>query len=162
YDPSKDLTIDPSLSYSTFLGGSGADQGNAIAVDAAGSAYVVGNTNSTDFPTTVGVVTSSAPGGGDVFVTKLTPDGSGFIYSRSLGGTGLDQADGIAVDAAGAAYVVGLTQSTDFPATSGAYQSKLSGTSDAFVLKLSTAGDHLIYATYLGGSGVNTEQANAV
>ena len=146
-----------SLVYSTYLGGSngggGGDYGYSIAVDGVGSAYVTGSTFSYDFP----IVTpfdGSYNGGGDVFVTKLSPAGNSLVYSTYLGGSGSggDYGAGIAVDGAGSAYVTGETQSTDFPTVT-PFDGTLNGYSDAFVTKLSPAGNSLVYSTYLGGSG---------
>jgi hypothetical protein len=155
YDHSQPLVIDPVLSYSTYLGGSSYDQGTGIAVDAAGDAYVVGNTASTDFPTTAGAFQTSYGGGSfDAVVTELNPTGTALVYSTYLGGTNLDDGWGIAVDAAGDAYVVGNTASTDFPTTAGAFQTSYGGGDyDAFVAKLNPTGTALVYSTYLGGSG---------
>jgi RHS repeat-associated protein len=140
------------LIYSGFLGGSGDDQGRAIAVDSAGAAYVTGIVTSTNFITTTGSFSPTYGGGSaDVFVTKILPDGSGLAYSTYLGGSGADYGEGIAVDSSGAAYVTGDTNSTNFPAQS-AYSSTLAGGYDAFVTKLSISGDAVAYSTYLGGS----------
>ena len=152
YDPSRPLIIDPVLVYSTYLGGSGDEVGRGIAVDGAGSAYVTGNTSSTDFPTTAGAAQTTFAGGTDAFVTKLDATGSGLVYSTYLGGSGSDIGHGIAVDGAGSAYVTGITESTDFPTTAGAAQTTLAGVVDAFVTKLNATGSGLIYSTYLGGS----------
>ena len=117
YDPSRPLVIDPTLVDSTYLGGSGWDYGYGIAVDAAGSAYVTGVTSSTDFPTASPLQAANGGGvEGDAFVTKLDPTGSALVYSTYLGGSGDEDGRGIAVDAAGAAYVTGITSSTDFTA----------------------------------------------
>jgi Beta-propeller repeat len=117
YDHAAALVIDPTVVYSTYLGGgNGIDNGQGIAVDATGAAYVTGNTASTNFPTTAGAF-QTAHGGGfyDAFVTKLNPAGSGLVYSTYLGGSGDEYGQAIAVDAAGAAYVTGNTSSTNFP-----------------------------------------------
>jgi len=152
YDRKRELCIDPLvLVYSTYLGGSGADAGNAIAVDAAGSAYVTGYTKSTHFPTQ-SAYQATFQGSQDAFVTKLTPAGDALVYSTYLGGSNDDFANGIAVDGAGSAYVTGDTQSTDFP-TQSAYQATSQGSGDAFVTKLAPAGNALVYSTYLGGVG---------
>ncbi len=145
------------LVYSTYLGGSGVDGGNGIAVDGAGSAYVTGMTRSPNFPTQ-SALRSAYGGEWDAFVTKLTPAGNALVYSTYLGGSNYDRGNGIATDAAGAAYVVGYTSSTDFP-TQSAYQTTLKGDdSDAvFVTKLTPAGNALVYSTYLGGSGGDDE-----
>jgi len=152
------MKVDPTgsaLVYSTYLGGSGADWGNGIAVDSGGNAYVTGITFSTDFPTTAGAFQSAVSGG--AFVTKLDPAGSALVYSTYLGGSDA-QARGIAVDGGGNAYVTGVTSSADFPTTAGAYQVTYGGTQagsggDAFVTKLDPTGSGLVYSTYLGGDG---------
>lgn len=171
YDPSLPLVIDPVLGYSTYLGGSNEDYGGGIAVDSAGSIYVTGYTSSVDFPQ-VGPYQSYA-GGVDVFVTKFGQNaaGVGIVYSTFLGGSGDDfvhsqalAGHGIAVDAAGIAYVTGYTHSGDFP-TLGGFQSAINGTVDAFVTKLDTnihGVSSLLYSTYLGGSGVDRGYAIAV
>jgi hypothetical protein len=143
------------LVYSTYLGGRGGDEGLGIAVDAAGNAYVTGDTGSTDFPTTAGAF---QPGGPGAFVTKLDPTGGALVYSTYLGGSDFDQGTGIAVDAAGNAYVTGGTSSTDFPTTAGAFQTTFGGGlgfPDAFVTKLNASGTALVYSTYLGGGGID-------
>ena len=142
------------LVYSTYLGGSGADFGYGIAVDGAGSAYVTGATYSTDFPTTAGAAQTTHAGSYvDAFVTKLNATGSGLVFSTYLGGIGDDDCRGIAVDAAGSAYVTGWTFSPNFPTTAGAAQTTYAGVSDAFVTKLDATGSGLVFSTYLGGSG---------
>jgi uncharacterized protein (TIGR03437 family) len=137
------------LVYSTYLGGSSYDYGYGIAVDGAGSAYVTGYTNSTNFPTRSSYQTYQ--GGDDAFVTKLAPAGNALVYSTCLGGSGSDHGQGIAVDAAGSAYVTGWNWSANFP-TQSAFQATLQGLQDAFVTKLTPTGNALVYSTYLGGS----------
>jgi hypothetical protein len=160
YDASQPLIIDPVLSYSTYLGGSGGDEGRGIAVDSAGNAYVTGETNSADFPTTPGAFQTTSGGGGcdwfsgdEAFVTKLNPAGTALVYSTYLGGSGCDGGVSIAVDSAGNAYVAGWTESTNFPTTPGAFQPTfgVGGFGDAFVTKLDPTGSALDYSTYLGG-----------
>jgi hypothetical protein len=143
-----------SLAYSTYLGGSDQDNGQGIAVDSAGSAYVTGFTDSGNFPTTAGAFHTALGGTRDDFVTKLAPDGKTLAYSTYLGGSG-DEGEfraGIAVDSAGSAYVTDKTSSTDFPTTGGAFDTTLGGSLDAFVSKLAPDGKTLAYSTYLGGS----------
>lgn len=152
YDHTKPLVIDPVLVYSTYLSGSGADEGASIAVDAAGNAYITGTSDSIDFPRTTGASQTARSGGKDAFVIKLNPAGTAPIYSTYLGGSLDDEAYGIAIDAAGNAYVAGTTASTNFPATTGAFQTANGGGSDSFVAKLNSTGANLVYATYLGGS----------
>ena len=161
--------LDPSgsLVYSTYLGGSGQDEGLGIAVDGAGSAYVTGTTTSADFPT-VNPFQSTLNGGQDAFVAKLNPTGSALVYSTYLGGSGVEEdgdgindAGGITVDASGSAYVTGSTQSPDFP-TRHAFQAALGGTEDAFVSKLDPSGATLAYSSFLGGSGKDVGWAIAL
>src|SRR5439155_27006962 len=113
------------LVYSTYLGGSSNDQGNAIAVDASGSAYVTGETLSTNFPTTLGAIQPTFAGVIDAFVTKLNPAGSALVYSTYLGGSAGDAALGIALEARGVAYVTDFTGSTNYPKTAEALQTIL-------------------------------------
>jgi hypothetical protein len=150
------------LVYATYLGGSGNDYGNAIAVDASGNAYVTGSTYSTNFPTTPGAVQRTYGGGGDAFVARLNSAGTALLYSSYLGGSSADQGNGIAVDASGNAYVAGYTNSSNFPTTPGAVQTRLAGFQNAFVAKLNVTGIALVYATYLGGSGNDYGAAIAV
>ena len=153
YDKSKPLIIDPMLSYSTFLGGTGDDSGNGIAVDSSGNAYIAGTTASVNFPTQ-SPISASLAGSTDAFVAKLNPSGSALVYSTYLGGNQLDQGTAIAVDSSGDAFVTGSTASGDFPATTGVLQAAFAGgQTDAFIAKISPAGDALTYATYLGGTG---------
>jgi hypothetical protein len=155
YDPRRALVIDPVLSYSTYLGGSGGDQGDGIAVDTAGNAYVTGYTMSTDFPTANPLQTNcdncQAGSSGDAFVAKLNPSGSALVYSTYLGGSDYDVPYGIAVNTAGNAYVTGWTGSTDFP-TANPLQASIKGVRNAFVTELNAGGSALLYSTYLGGS----------
>lgn len=142
-----------SLVYSTFLGGSGDDSGLGIAIDNAGFAYITGQTSSLDFPVTPGAFQTTRQGIACSFVTKLSTDGGGLIYSTYIGGTtGNDSAYRIALGSGTFAYIVGTTGSTDFPVTPGAFQTTLHGVVDAFVTKFSIDGSSLVYSTYLGGS----------
>ncbi len=143
------------LIYSTYLGGSGSDLATSIAVDPAGNAYVTGTTNSADFPT-VNPLRRSLRGFSTAFVAKLNPTGTALVYSTYLGGTFTDNGIAIAVDAAGNAYVTGVTASGDFP-TVNPVQSKGSFTWTPFVSKLNPTGSALLYSTYLGGANDNVE-----
>ena len=136
--------VGSSLVYSTYLGGSGGngdDFGYGIAVDNSGNAYVTGETDSSDFPTTVSAYNRTYGGGGlmDAFVTKLNPAGSALVYSTYLGGSDLDEGYGIAVDGSGNAYVTGETWSPEFPTTGSAFDRTKGGVIDAFVAKVFTA-----------------------
>jgi len=172
YDRSKPLIIDPILTYSTYLGGSNGDENaRGIVTDAAGYIYVTGSTTSTNFPVTSGAFQTNAGtvdpslGYSDAFVTKINPAGTALVYSTYIGGSGDDDAAGIALDANGNVIITGTTSSTDFPVTSGAFQSACNvGQAricvDAFVAKLNPAGSALVFATYLGGTG--DEEARGV
>jgi hypothetical protein len=110
------------LVYSTYIGGSGGDEGNAIAVDGSGNAYVTGYTWSTDYDVTPGAFQTTNGGGRDVFVTKLNATGTALVYSTYIGGSNDDEGYAIAVDGSGNAYVTGWTISTDYDVTPGAFQ----------------------------------------
>ncbi|WP_309495859.1 SBBP repeat-containing protein [Mechercharimyces sp. CAU 1602] len=159
YDRSQPLVIDPNVRYSTFIGGStGTDNGLTIAIDASGNAYITGQTNSTDFPVTSGAfqTTNSSVGGArDAFVSKLNSVGSSLLYSTYLGGNSADRGNSIQVDVSNNAFVGGTTLSTDFPVTSGAFQT-IVGSTSGFVTKLNETGTSLIYSTLLGqGATIN-------
>jgi len=154
YDPSYPLIIDPTLIYSTYLGKSGLDFGQDVAVDDSGYAYVAGGTDSTNF-SMAGTPYKGTYGGGtyDGFVTKFNASGSDLVYSTFLGGAGKDWVQEIAIDGSGNAYLTGYTDSNDFPAPGAAYQGTYGGgTYDGFVTKLNASGSGLVYSTYLGGS----------
>ena len=159
YDKSLPLVIDPDLSWSSFLGGSGTDMAKAVAVDSSGNVYVTGYTQDadTDFPATVGAYDTSHNGGNypvycDVFVSKLNSSGSSLTYSTFIGGGGDDVGYAIAVDSSGNAYVAGECDS-GFPTTNGAYDTSHNGSNDVFVVKLNSTGSSLSYSTFIGGSG---------
>ncbi len=156
WDRQKALVIDPALTYSTYLGGSGADTATSIAVQN-GLIYVAGRTFSSDFP--AGQLPSAGAtgvrGNADAFVSKLDPTQSGassLIYSTYLSGSTNDEAWGVAVDSSGQAYLTGFTESTNFPVVN-AYQATSNGGRDAFVSKLSADGTSLLASTYFGGAG---------
>ncbi|MDP9114749.1 MAG: SBBP repeat-containing protein [Acidobacteriota bacterium] len=151
------LTTVGALSYSTYLGGAGNEHAGGIAVDTTGAAYVAGGTTSTNFPV-AGAIQPVNRGAQDAFIAKLSPSGGALSYSTYLGGsgaTGSEQANGIAVDGSGNAYVAGVTNSTDFPVTAGVLQTQFKGVSDAFAAKLNPSGSALVYSTYLGGSDLD-------
>lgn len=140
------------LPYATFLGGNSDDYGHKMAVDGSGSVYVTGYTESSDFPTTLGVYDITHNGYDDAFVVKLNPTGSALTYATFLGGSNSDYGYDIAADESGNAYVTGYTESSNFPTTAGALDRTYNGDSDAFIAKLNPAGSALSYATFLGGS----------
>ena len=145
------------LVYSTYLGGSASDQGNGIAVDSAGNAYITGYTFSADFPT-ASAVQPNLDGPVDAFVTKINSSGSALTYSTYLGGSNADYGDGIAVDSTGNAYVTGYTDSLDFPMVNAIQPIPFGGRrgyTDAFVTKYNAAGSAVVYSTYSGGSRRN-------
>ncbi len=152
YDPTRPLVIDPSLLVSSYLVGSGNDKGYAVAADPAGDVFLTGSTAATNFPTTTGVVQTASGGGTDAFVTKFDPLGR-ILYSTYLGGSGTDSGAGVAVDAAGRAWVVGSTTSTNFPTTTDAVARSFAATGAAFAARLGPAGDVLTYSTLLGSGG---------
>lgn len=155
------------LQYGTYIGGSGDDFTYRADLDASGNIYVMGMTDSSDFPTTGTAFDTTYNGGGtDAFVAKLDSTGSSLLYATYLGGTGLESSSpvigGIAVDNSGNAYVTGLTYSTDFPVTGGSYDTTHSGQQEPFVAKLNTSGSALIYSTFIGGSANDYGAAIAV
>jgi sugar lactone lactonase YvrE len=155
YDRNLDLTIDPVVSYATYLGGTQADYASAITVDSTGNAYITGQTYSANFPTTVGSYSVAEKGSSqDAFVAKLNPQGTALVYSTYIGGSSSDLGNAIAVDSNLNVYVTGTTQSIDFPVTTGVVQTtrKSSSYNNVFVTKLNSSGTALLYSTYLGGS----------
>jgi hypothetical protein len=154
YDRSKPLVIDPTLAFSTYLGGNGMDRGNAIEVDSAGNAYITGSTVSTNFPLTPGAfqTVKTGLGGSDAFVTKMNSTGTALIYSTYFGGDNMDSGNAIALDGAGNAYVAGFTDSGNLPTTPGALRTTIPGGDEtaSFAMKLNPAGTALVYSTFLG------------
>lgn len=157
------------LAYSTFLGGSGEDSAEGIALDHDGNAYIVGATSSPDFPVVDAFQPAFSGGGGDpfdardAFVAELDTAGETLLYGSYLGGsTGRTVAADVAVDGAGAIYVAGSTAATNFPVGTGAFQAEPGGGVDAFLVKLKRGGDEPVYATYLGGSADDAAVAIAV
>jgi Big-like domain-containing protein/beta-propeller repeat-containing protein len=168
YDRRHSLIIDPGITYSTLLGGTGSVVANGIAVDSAGNAYVVGQTDSPNLAT-AGAFQTSFHGGTkvhgilDALVAKLRPDGT-LQFLTYLGGSDADVGLGVAVDATGNAHVTGYTYSSDFPIPLNvpAYNRKITGGADAFLAKLNASGSGLLYSTYLGGGGFDAGHAIAV
>src|SRR5262249_24108042 len=147
HDRSRPMIIDPSLSYSTYLGGSNPQTGNndfgtGIAVDSSGNTYVVGGTTSKNFPT-MSPLQRRPKAAADLFVAKVNAAGP-LVYSTFLGGKNTDWGMAIAVDTSGNAFLTGITGSSDFPTTSGALQRSLRGSYDAFVTELNSSGSGLL------------------
>jgi len=148
-DPALPLNIDPVFDFSTYIGGAEIDALNAMALGPDGSIYVAGQTASTSlFGTNTGV----QAGSGKVLIIRIAPGGAGVVYAAVIGGSGSDQATGIAVDAAGSAYVTGYSDSSNFLTTTGAFQTVAPQDWNAFAIKLNASGG-LVYSTLLGGSG---------
>src|SRR5260370_31277416 len=147
YDHSRSLVIDPVMVYSSFLGNGYQDEGNAVAVDAAGNLYLVGDTFSVMY------------GDSDVLIRKIAPDGSAFLYTADIGGSDNDYGTGIAVDPSGSVYVCGDWASTDFPLRAMPFQKGNAGNNNAIVLRLDPAGN-VIFSTYIGGT--YDDRANAL
>jgi hypothetical protein len=163
-----DLNLPSSnLVYLTYLGGRSHDGAFSLAVDAAGNAFITGYTASTNFPIVgtlrtnlnAGIRTTPTFQNMDAFVTKLAASGSNLVYSAFLGGSGNEQGYGIAVDVAGAAYVTGFTDSTNFPSVNATYTNLL-GSSDAFVTGISADGSSFVYSFPVGG--VDTDRGEAI
>ncbi len=158
YNPAYPLTIDPTLTYSSYFGGTDGETIEGIAVDAQGNIYVSGTTFSADFPIVNGYQ-GALQGGYDVFISKLNPSGSALIYSTFIGGSSSEEGGVLAVDPAGNAYVTGETESEDYPVVN-AFQAEKGYYFEAFVSKLAPSGNSLVYSTYLGGSfGMNGSDA---
>ncbi len=140
-----------SILFSTYVGGTGDDFGNAIAVDSLGYVYAIGDTNSTNL-TTVNALQSFNAGGFDAFLAKLTPSGTNIVFSTYAGGNGDDSGSRIALDGSGNIYAVGYTNSTNFPLITNAVQPNKAAGYDAFIAKLNTNGTTIFYSTFLGGN----------
>lgn len=138
------------LFYSTYLGGLGDEEGNGIAVDSAGDAYVTGMTQSSNFPV-INAFQSLRKGIQDAFVTKFTNSGTALNYSTYLGGGGLESGSGIVVDSAGTAYLTGYTDSMDYPVANALYPNRNGFQYDAFLTRMSVNGSQLVFSTYIGG-----------
>jgi hypothetical protein len=140
------------LLWSTFLGGSEQEFGQAVCLDSSGNPIVTGNTKSSDFPTTPGAYDRSFNGYYDVFVSKLSSSGDSLLWSTFLGGGSGDSGNALCLDSLGNPVLTGHTQSPDFPVTPGAYDESFNGWGDVFVSKLASSGDSLLWSTFLGTS----------
>lgn len=150
------------LSYSTYLGGSGSEAGVCIALGLNGRVYVTGSTTSSDFPITSGVYQTNYGGLSDAFITALNPAGSSLFYSTFLGKTGLNYGQSLALGSDGSVYVAGLTSSSNFPTTVGAYQTNFGGTYDAFITRFNPTGSDLLFSTFLGGTSYENGRSIAL
>jgi hypothetical protein len=149
------------LVYSTYLGGTGNDNGTAIAVDASGSAYVTGVTASDDFPLANAIdITLGSHAVNDVFIAKFNPAGSALVYSTFVGGASEDDAYAIAIDKAGNAYVTGRTNSSDYPLVNPIQVTRFAF--DMFVTEINASGSALLFSTFVGGSGSESGRGIAV
>lgn len=165
YDSDLPLIVDPVVTYGSYFGGAGRDDGHAIALDAAGNLYIAGETRTDEFDTPPFPLFPLAPavpadstldGTIDGFIAKLSPDGNTLLYSTYVGGSGDERVHALAVDGAGNAHITGRTASTDFPTHSPnaqpPYQPVNANSFDAFLLKLNASGTGYVYSTYIGGS----------
>ena len=167
YDPSLPLIIDPGLSFSTYIGGTGSggssrfgDQPFDMRTDTDGHVYIVGWTYSPDFPTTASSYdTSLNTNSCDAFIVKLDSNGTKIHFGTYLGGTEQEIAFGVEIDSAQNIYVTGLTESNDFPTTRRAYDTLFGGNADIFLSKLNSQGSILLYSTYIGGTARDYSQA---
>jgi len=152
YDKNQELIVDP-LVYSTFLGGSNRNIGKAHAIDNAGNVYITGTTWSDDFPTTVGAYQTNIGGDRDVFVTKLSSDGERLLFSSFIGGSNGDNGNALIIDEHENIYITGRTGSSNFPTTTNSLQQNFGGVYyDAFITKLNSTGNELLYSSFWGGS----------
>jgi hypothetical protein len=151
-----------SLLWSTYLGGSGTDVIDAVAVDPTGNVVVVGGSNSSNFPTTTGAYDESHNGARDIVVSKLDPSGSTLLWSTYLGGTDVDDGRGLSLDAQANVIVTGEVRSSDFPTTPGAYDESHNGSSDAVVARLNATTSALLWSTFLGEAGLDQPNDVAV
>ncbi len=154
------------ISFSSYLGGANVEHTGGVAVDASGNMYVAGGTLSVNFPLAAPLQAVNG-GSQDVFVTKISTSPPLLVYSTYLGGTGgqvgsPEQANAIAVDSAGSAYIAGVTNSANFPVTAGAFQTSFNGVQDAFATKLNAAGSAKLYSTYLGSSSFDWASGIAI
>jgi hypothetical protein len=147
--------------WCTYLGGTGDDRAFGVAVDPSNNVYVTGYTQSTNFPL-LSAIQTKLQGSRSAFVTKLNSSGTAIVYSTYLGGNSHDQAYGIAVDSSGAAYITGDAYSTNFPIVNAFQAAFGGGQQDAFVAKLSPAGNSLVFSTYIGGNSVDHGAAIAL
>jgi hypothetical protein len=167
YDKSRPLVIDPTILYSSYLGGSGLDEGLSVNLQPGGAVFVTGRTQSADFDTTVGSYDVTFNGADDAFVSKFNVTLAGaasLVFSTLLGGAGIDRGTGVEVrPSTGQIYVTGYTESAAFPITAGAYDNSYNaGPGDVFVVRLNAAGSALLYSSYVGGTGIDDQRDMAL
>jgi hypothetical protein len=157
------VSASPAPTYSTYLGGSCDESGHRLSGDSAGNMYVTGQTDSTDLPTTPGDFQATKNEGYDAFLTKINSAGTGILFSTYLGGSGDDSGKDIRVDPSGSyVYVVGTTNSADFPVTANAFQTINKGGQDVFIAKFNATDGTLVWCTLLGGSGTDVATSVSV
>ena len=141
------------IDLSTFLGGNALDGNPQVALDAEGNIFIVGETSSADFPTTPGAFDPTFNGSGDIFVTKLSADGSSLLFSTFVGGSGFDTPAAIVLDANGNVLIAGNTRSPRFPTTPDVFDLTFNEGNDVFVMKLSADGSRVLFSTFVGDVG---------
>ena len=159
YDPGRALVIDPTLVFSTYLGGNAVDYGNDMKIDAAGNVFLGGQTSSPDFPASVGQYQG---GGYDGMVAKISSDGTSLEFASFLGGSSRDIVNAIALGSDGNVHVTGQSLSSNFPVSTGAYDTSQNGNEDVFVAKLNGVDGGLIFSTYFGRAGDDVGRGIAV
>ncbi len=152
YDRSSDLIIDPEITYSAQIGGTSSEYGVDMVIDESGYVYVLGKTESNDFPVTTGAYSQALGGSGDLFIVKLDPTGSDILSATYWGGTGGEDYErcGIAIDLDGNIVISGDTRSSDLPTTSGTYMPTYNGAGDMYVACLNPDLNSLLWSTFLG------------
>ncbi len=153
------LVIDPTLDLSTYVGGTGDDLHRDVAIDGSGNIVIVGDSTSSNYPTTAGAYDTTFNSNTDIVVSKLDPTGSTLLWSTFVGGSGADYARELAVAADSTVYVVGNTSSSNFPTTGGAYDTTNNGSIEAVVVALSSTGTALTASTYLGSSNIDDAES---
>jgi len=161
YDRALPIIIDPVLEYASYLGGTGDDVGNSIALDSEGNIYMTGRTTSDDFPV-VNALQPQRAGGRDAYLTKLSSDGSTVLFSTYFGGVLDENPLNIKLDESNNVYVLGHTASTDYPVVKPFQSTYAGGAFDVFLTKFSSDGSNILFSTYLGGSDVEQARGLAV
>jgi len=154
YDPSREVVIDPTVYFSTYLGGTGSDTAYEVAAHPDGTSVICGITTSTDFPTVSPYQAANGGGARDIMIAKFSADGSSVVFSTYLGGNSFDDCYNLVLDGDGNSYFTGRSASSNYPTSIGAYQtSRVGGSRDAIATKLSADGSTLMYSTYVGANG---------